>query len=430
MIQNNESNKKITLIITIVIFAIFFLNGQAKAWRCCGREVGYCQLASIGLFGSIIIGYFFAPYEKYTSTPSTTTFVSYYKNPVVNSEKYDIVPTIASHNAFTHSSKNTALSLKQLETVVAQNQILDIKEQLNYGVKTFLIDIYDTDKSNPSSSIKFSHGGYTFSKEWIPFLQEIYRYLSSPSNADEIITLHLESYVENYSKIKRDLINTKLDSYLYTPTTHPVNWDTRDNMIKSNARLLVFSDKLLDVGPGVMGTREYVLENDYEDSASQCTYRDAMRLKIPLTCVTTTTSNAYQCIENNTIFPSSSAGSSSNAIVFIMNHFAPNDKIHYFKRLFPVMFKDVVSDYYNVMNSYNVIKNKIEQCYCFFTIPHNSILQLPSGVLTKSTTSSTIKLEVHPNAIALDFIGKEPDRGIRGIIEDIIVWKNFTLPTC
>lgn len=422
-------NKKIIFLIGI-LFVIFTSQINASCYdKICNKYVGGGASIVVALVGSVVYYIFYIPYHM--QTPTTGSYLSNalknaYGDPLTNAKAYDEVPTIASHNSFTFPDET--IQTLSPKSALFQNQILNVTQQLEFGVRTFLIDIY-TDREDPNAPIEFSHaaGGRTlsFTRDWIPFLEEIRDFLIE--NPNEIVTLHLESYVGNYSKIMRDMRNTTLSNYAYIVPRGSTNWDTRDRMIRNNRRLLIFSDAQGDFGSGIMNTRDHILENHYDEE--ECVYRDFARLKFPLSCnLSTSGINAYRCIKGEMASTPVGRNNNRGAILFLLNHYhIPN--YHLLKRIFPTTFSNVIKNYFRTLNSYDVIRNRIRSCYCNFTIPNNTLLSTPSGFVN-STSQNIVELGTYPHTIALDFIGEEEtDEGIRGIIRDMLL-NNFTIPSC
>lgn len=417
-------NKRTISIVIITILLGVFVSGSSLV-----TSIVLNKKTAIGVVVLGALGYYllWVPYRQESSPPNpnlSTTLKNLYSNPTIRAKKYNEVPIIASHNSFTYPHSGAGWTL---QTVFLQNQILDVKKQLEFGVRGFLIDIY-TDTTNLNAPIYLSHGkhkadcsdastiGYT--RNWLGFLGEIEQYLSA--NRDEIITLYLESCVHNYVKIMRDMRQTKLDRYLYVIAHNSVDWDTRDQMIKTGKRLVIFSDASGDIGNGIMDTRDYILENHYEKDI--CEHRPFQRLKLPPICVTQNNMNLYQCIRQNMAISPVGQNQNKGAIVFLMNHFQGESTLGYIKRAFPGIsifgyeaFHEI-RDYFSFLNSYKTIRSKIRECYCQFQ--------------TDTTPPVIMKLNTYPNVIALDFIGEvENDSGVRGVIIDMLSG-NFTISAC
>src|SRR3990170_4298300 len=83
------------------------------------------------------------------------------RNPKNDADREKVIPydkayTLSSHNSFTYPEKNNKEWSILMETVLLQNQVLDTKQQLEFGVRTFLIDIRIFNEDS-GEVIKFSH---------------------------------------------------------------------------------------------------------------------------------------------------------------------------------------------------------------------------------------------------------------------------------
>ena len=338
------------------------------------------------------------------STSTTKALKTLYSNPDQNLE-YNEYFTLGSHNSFSYPDDNLE---KSIQSILAQNQIMNFTQQLEFGVRAFFVDIY---WRKPEDTIKFSHGykGMTlaFTKDWTDFLTEINTFLTS--NQNEIITIHLESYVKNHSRIMEDIVKTGLTNYLYVVDENVEHWDTIDKMINDNKRLLIFSDANEDYGPGIMNTRYYVLENNYKGKG--CIYRDFGRLKPPENCASPENLDIglYDCTRENMRLVPLGETNNRGAIIFVMNAFQIERALHHLKRLWKrePIFNSEIIDYFEFLNSRQTLINRIKDCYCNFTIPKGSLLQLQdnSQEFVESASQKTMKLGVLPSIIALDFVG-------------------------
>ena len=258
----NENS--IFIITAVLVFTVFICSPLSfcKGCECYKNKVVLLGLSGLAIIsiGGVVYNAFLHPFTADSDENKeklSHEVKALYHLSEIQEKKYNEVPTIASHNSFTYPDNELGWFL---QPAFHQNQILNTIQQLDLGVRTFLIDV-ETNKDS-DASITFSHAGVSFKKEWSVFLKEIRDFLFN--NPNEIITLHLESSVENYSKIMRDITTAKLNDYIYTVADNSMDWDTVGQMIKNNKRLLIFSDANDDCGPGIMNARYYVLENHYE----------------------------------------------------------------------------------------------------------------------------------------------------------------------
>lgn len=170
-------------------------------------------------------------------------------------DSYNDVCWLTSHNSFAHPIPTQSTVGAMLSLNVLPNQILTIEQQLYFGVRSFMVDLRLDDNKN----IIIVHGNILFKQPLLPFLDTIKRRLDNHHN--DIITIHFESYVGDYSKLINMINSAGLKSYLFN-LGGGKKWPTLGYMRKTNERLVVFSDNVGDTGPNIMFTSEY-METDY-----------------------------------------------------------------------------------------------------------------------------------------------------------------------
>ncbi|MDD3877106.1 MAG: phosphatidylinositol-specific phospholipase C domain-containing protein [Bacteroidales bacterium] len=145
-------------------------------------------------------------------------------------KRYDKVAYLTTHNAYNNTENNFSLP----------NQTYNITRQLNDGVRALMIDVYD---KNGEPTVY--HGFSVFGSEPLSNnLYEIKNFLDN--NPNEIVTVIFETYTTPVA-IEQSLQQTGLFSYLFVK--NPMSaWPTLQEMIDSNKRLVVFSEKN-DAGP-------------------------------------------------------------------------------------------------------------------------------------------------------------------------------------
>lgn len=153
-------------------------------------------------------------------------------------KKYNAVSYLTTHNAFNTDSEGFSFP----------NQHLGIADQLNQGVRAFMLDVYDFWGTTTQYHGSFALGTQALSSD----LNEIKAFLDVNSN--EIVTLILECYV-SANEIESELISTGLMPYVYTHVNGTA-WPTLQEMINLNKRLVLFSD-VADASP-TQGWYHYV----------------------------------------------------------------------------------------------------------------------------------------------------------------------------
>ena len=228
-----------------------------------------------------------------------------------NDRHYNQVCWLTSHNSFAYKRGSF------LNSRLFPNQQKNIQEQLLYGVRSFMVDLhYENDDTN--KPIILAHNNdLTGRKNYVqkfsyPFLYTIKEWLKDPIHQDDIITIHLESYIRDYDKIKGEIDTAELGKYLFDLCEYnggealegkarcilpdaeeldlnKLSWPTLGEMRERKKTIVIFSDKTEDVGKGILHASN-TMETKYD--LSDYPYCE-MRLD----------------------------GRSSNAPIFIMNHF-------------------------------------------------------------------------------------------------------------
>ncbi|CAG5081641.1 phosphatidylinositol-specific phospholipase C domain-containing protein [Parvicella tangerina] len=140
-------------------------------------------------------------------------------------KRYDEVAYLTTHNAFNTGSESFSFP----------NQNNGIAQQLQDGVRAFMLDIYDF-----WGNTVVYHGSWTLGYQDIQDdLGEIETFLLSHPN--EVVTLILECYVDA-NTIEDELDEAGLTSFLFTKNAGQ-QWPTIQEMIDLNQRLVVFSDE-------------------------------------------------------------------------------------------------------------------------------------------------------------------------------------------
>ncbi len=140
-------------------------------------------------------------------------------------KKYNEVSYLTTHNAFNSAEDDFTFP----------NQTYGITQQLEDGVRALMIDVYDV---NGTPTV---YHGYA-SLGNVPLvsnLNEIKNFLDN--NPNQIVTIIFECYT-NANSIEQAFTDSGLMHYLYEKL--PGNdWSTLQQMIDTNKRLMVFSDK-------------------------------------------------------------------------------------------------------------------------------------------------------------------------------------------
>lgn len=142
----------------------------------------------------------------------------------LNPKQYDKVVFLTTHNAFNCSA----------DAFSFPNQDYTLAQQLTAEVRGFMLDVYDN-----GGELVLYHGYSILGYKPLSYeLNQIKTFLDN--NPNEIVSIILECYV-TANKIESALSTSGLLSYAYIKTGK--TWPTLQEMINSNKRLVVFSDK-------------------------------------------------------------------------------------------------------------------------------------------------------------------------------------------
>jgi hypothetical protein len=138
------------------------------------------------------------------------------------SKQYNEVAYLTTHNAFNSDE----------DGLLFPNQTYNIASQLNDGVRSLMIDVYDHFGTPTAYHSVFALGTIPLSD----IFNDIKTFLDN--NPNEIITIILECYVTS-NEIENEINQSGLSNYLYA---HNSAWPTLQNMIDNDNRLVIFSD--------------------------------------------------------------------------------------------------------------------------------------------------------------------------------------------
>ncbi|KAF7840830.1 PI-PLC X domain-containing protein [Senna tora] len=168
---------------------------------------------------------------------------------------------LTTHNSF-------ALLGQKSETgsviLAPTNQQDSITDQLNNGVRGFMLDMYDFEND---IWLCHSFGGqcynYTAFQPAINVLKEIRTFLEA--NSEEIVTIIIEDYVTSPKGLTKVFDAAGLRKFWFPVSRMPKNggdWPTVDDMIQKNQRLVVFTSKASkEASEGIAYEWRYIVEN-------------------------------------------------------------------------------------------------------------------------------------------------------------------------
>jgi hypothetical protein len=147
---------------------------------------------------------------------------------------YNEVVFATTHNAFNYESGPISF--------LFPNQNFPITDQLEYGIRGFMIDVHPYDGSDPAEVDKpyvYHNFSVLGSQPLTGTLTEIKDFLEV--NPNEIVSIILECYVES-NQIAWAMEDAGLLPYLHSQPEGEA-WPTLQQMIDDSTRLVVFSDK-------------------------------------------------------------------------------------------------------------------------------------------------------------------------------------------
>ncbi|WOL15072.1 PI-PLC X domain-containing protein [Canna indica] len=172
---------------------------------------------------------------------------------------------LTTHNSF---AKLGQKSRTGTPVVTLENQQDSITEQLNNGVRGFMLDMYDfLDDVWLCHSFNGQCHNFTAFQPAIDVLKEVQAFLES--NTSEVVTIIIEDYVTSPMGLTKVFNASGLMKYWFPVARMPKNggdWPLLSDMISRNQRLLVFTSKSAkEASEGIAYEWRYVVENQYGD---------------------------------------------------------------------------------------------------------------------------------------------------------------------
>lgn len=151
--------------------------------------------------------------------------------PELCDKRYDEVSYLTTHNAFNAGN----------EGFTFPNHNFGLTDQMNYGVRGLMLDVYD----DGGVATVYHSTNILGSQPLSSNLAEIKNFLDA--NPTDIVTIIFECYIDA-NMMEQSFTDAGLLSYLHTQTLGDP-WPTLQNMIDAGGRLVVLSDED-DAGPG------------------------------------------------------------------------------------------------------------------------------------------------------------------------------------
>ncbi|KAJ2761757.1 hypothetical protein IWQ56_002165 [Coemansia nantahalensis] len=148
---------------------------------------------------------------------------------------------------------------------IAANQNKNIRQQLDDGVRGFMLDLHKLD-SGSSAEPYLCHTSCTLlnAGKLVDALGDFRTYLAA--NPREVVTIYIENAQPfGAADIAKAFTDARLDAYAYAPSGGNTTWPTLGSMISSGKRLVVFSDRGADasVAPWILDENSHSVQTSY-----------------------------------------------------------------------------------------------------------------------------------------------------------------------
>ncbi len=193
-------------------------------------------------------------------------------NSLNTNRRYNEISWLINHNAY----QNPEINASDNGLSGGINQAHSVNTQLNNGIRSFMIDLQYGRTSNffKGNFLRLGHGpaGFLNWMEMCDFLSKIKTFLEN--NRNEIITLHMQidngvtvNHIKEAFAGKGNRCSSRANvmKYLYSHTNPLHLWPTIKQLINSNKRLIILSEK--DFGGSAPSWLHYEFlftrQNDY-----------------------------------------------------------------------------------------------------------------------------------------------------------------------
>jgi hypothetical protein len=172
------------------------------------------------------------------------------RRPMPAEPRLDQVTFLTTHNAMANSDEGFAWRFP--------NQSYGLRSQLDQGVRALQVDV-----TLHGGDVKMCHGGcWGNERTFTAGLRDVVAFLQA--NRTAVVTLFLEDYTE-VADLRRAVTQvTGLDSLVFRPDLAGVRnngWPRVSELVGSDRRLLMFSQRPGRDGFGVMYDRDWTVEN-------------------------------------------------------------------------------------------------------------------------------------------------------------------------
>ncbi|KAJ2119602.1 hypothetical protein GGH12_005045 [Coemansia sp. RSA 1822] len=225
---------------------------------------------------------------------------------------------------------------------IAANQNKNIRQQLDDGIRGFMLDLYKLD-SDPMSDPYLCHTSCVLLNDGklVDALKDFKTFLDD--NHDEVVTIYIEN-AQPFSAIDmaQAFKDAKLDSYAFAPNSTSSAWPSLAQMIDVNKRLVVFTDRNADSAvPWILDEKSYVVQTPFsvESGASfGCTANSQVR---PLWVMNHFVYTNYSVFNLNFERPAPNSAASVNTRASIVGQANACGSAGYFPNFVTVDYYDV-----------------------------------------------------------------------------------------
>ncbi|KAJ2361019.1 hypothetical protein H4S01_005456 [Coemansia sp. RSA 2610] len=165
---------------------------------------------------------------------------------------YDRVAYATTHNSYATGDN------------IAANQNKNIRQQLDDGVRGFMLDLYKQD-SDPMNEPYLCHTSCLLLNDGplVDTLKDFKTFLDA--NKNEVVTIYIENAQPfSATDMAQPFKDAGLDSYAFAPNSTDAAWPSLSQMISVNKRLVVFTDRNADAAvPWILLEGSYAVQTPY-----------------------------------------------------------------------------------------------------------------------------------------------------------------------
>ncbi|KAJ2816633.1 hypothetical protein IWW50_006430 [Coemansia erecta] len=148
---------------------------------------------------------------------------------------------------------------------IAANQNKDIRQQLDSGIRGFMLDLFKLD-SDPMADPYLCHSSCVLlnAGKLVDTLKYFKTFLDK--NKNEVVTIFIENGQPfSATETAQPFKDAGLDTYAFAPASSNSTWPSLSQMIDTGKRLVIFTDRNADTSavPWILNERSYVVQTPY-----------------------------------------------------------------------------------------------------------------------------------------------------------------------